>query len=75
MDNEKNAICFNDFYKLVELNENNYCMTYEITNEISNRKKITYNKDDYLFNLNNAFKDKENFLYKSIEKILNYEEF
>ena len=75
MENIKQAISFDDFYKLVLLNNDNYCMTYELSDEIKNRTKIVYDKDDYLSNLENSFKDKDNFLYESINKILDYKNF
>ena len=75
MENIKQAISFANFYKLVELNKDNYCMTYELSDKINNRKKIVYNKDDYLLNLKNSFIDKDNFLYESIKKILDYKGF
>ena len=75
MENIKQAISFDDFYKLAELNKDNYCMTYELSDEIKNRTKIVYNKYNYLSNLENFFIDKNNFLYESITKIFDNNSF
>ena len=75
MENIKQAISFDNFYKLAELNKDNYCMTYELSDEIKNRTKIVYNKYNYLSNLENSFIDKNNFLYESITKIFDNKSF